>query len=238
MNLLFIVFAFAGLLEVSITGLSTVWFWPFILIAISLIGVSFWKMFESMSLSLIALSWAIIFVYFLSLSQNQIFSHSIIVISSVALYGLARSFLVKNLIYGVSLSFLIFLGTIFSLLRIQYLDNLSLFKIVPLVFLSTYFLFFISEKLMLPSAELPIKIRLSVFSFGVAFFISELYIIFSSFPFTFFAIDFMLFIAYYTLWDMTMRYFSRSFTKRSLFGNIIWFIISVVLILFSIFLFY
>lgn len=184
------------------------------------------------------MSWAILSSYFLSLTQNLFFTQSIILISSVALYALARTFSTKRLMYGISLTFLIFIGVVFSLLRAQYLYNFSLVEIVPIVFLFIYFLFFISQKLILPTAELPLKIRLSVFSFGVAFFISELYIVFSSFPFTYFAIDFMLFIAYYTLWDMTMKYFSQSFTKRSLVGNIIWFLISFILILLSVFVFH
>lgn len=238
MNLFLIALAFAGIMEASFVALSASWFWLCAFAAIFLVGISFWRIFESMSLLLIALSWAMVSFYFLSLSQSHSFSQFVIAVSSIALYGLARTFSAKNPIFGVSLSFLVFLGSIFSLLRIQLLLNVSLLEIVPLVFILTFFLFFISEKLMLSTAELPLKIRLSVFSFGVAFFISELYVVFSSFPFTIFAIDFMLFIAYYTLWDMTMRYFSRSFTKRSLVGNILWFVFSFILILLSVLLFH
>ncbi len=238
MNFVFITLAFATIMEVVSTVLPTVWFWPLVFFSVIFVSVSFWRIFESMSITLIAMSWAILSSYFLSLTQNLFFTQSIILISSVALYALARTFSTKRLMYGISLTFLIFIGVVFSLLRAQYLYNFSLVEIVPIVFLFIYFLFFISQKLILPTAELPLKIRLSVFSFGVAFFISELYIVFSSFPFTYFAIDFMLFIAYYTLWDMTMKYFSQSFTKRSLVGNIIWFLISFILILLSVFVFH
>lgn len=238
MNLFLIALAFAGIMEASSVALSASWFWLGAFVAVFFVGASFWRIFASMSLSLIALSWAMASFYFLSLSQSPSFSQFVIIVSSVALYGLARTFSAKNPVFGVSLSFLIFLGSIFSLLRIQLLLGVSLLEIVPLVFISTFFLFFISEKLMLSTAELPLKIRLSVFSFGAAIFISELYVVFSSLPFTIFAIDFMLFIAYYTLWDMTMRYFSQSFTKRSLIGNITWFVFSFILILLSVLLFH
>lgn len=238
MNLFLIALVFSGLLEIALASSSVLWFWLCVFAAVFFVGIGFWRVFASLSLSLLALFWTSLSSYFLFLSKDASFSQFIIVISGVGLYGLARTFPIKKFVFSISLSFLIFLGFIFSLLRLQLLLNVSLLEIVPLVFILTFFLFFISERLVLPTAELPLKIRLSVFSFGVSFFISELYVVFSSLPFTIFAIDFMLFIVYYTLWDMTMRYFSRSFTKRSLIGNILWLVLSFALILLSVLLFY
>ena len=106
---------------------------------------------------------------------------------------------------------------IFSLLfAYRSFYDLSFLVALLIIFLSSFLIFFSSIAGVL-NLQLTLKIRLFYFSVIVAIVISELYWMMIKFPFDFFTSGFILFLIYYAVWDISIRYFANNLTKKSVY---------------------
>mgnify|MGYP001584083587 CR=1 FL=1 len=96
--------------------------------------------------------------------------------------------------------------------------HLPLWALAPAVGAGAAALFFASQTLML-ELGFWLKLRLALLSFVAGLVMAESFWMFSQLPFHVVNIDFLLGIVYYTLWNVTHRYFSLEFTKRSLWAS-------------------
>ena len=97
------------------------------------------------------------------------------------------------------------------------LYGVSLWFALSITFLSSFSIFFSSIASVL-NLDLSLKVRLFYFSLIVGIVISELYWLMTKFPFNFLTSGFVVFLVYYAIWDISIRYFASSLTKRSVYA--------------------
>ncbi|HEY4518816.1 MAG TPA: hypothetical protein VJK01_00445 [Candidatus Paceibacterota bacterium] len=185
-------------------------------------------------------------ILFLTVSQNLIFSQIAVLISSAIFYALASGYSGRNPDVampfdssaevltkaealrggGVALiSFIEFFAIVFLALVYQTMAAVSGWVTGPIIFAAASLLFFSSIYLVLDLRG-ALLIRLLLFSFLAGFAVTEFYFALSLLPFNLPSIDFLVFIIYYGLWDISSRYFSERLTKKAL-------LIDIALVIFS-----
>jgi len=132
--------------------------------------------------------------------------------------------------YLIIISFLELLLIFSTLFAYNSLYGVSLWVALLITFLASFTIFFSSISSVL-SLDLSLKVRLFYFSLIVAIVISELYWLMTKFPFNFITSGFVVFLVYYAIWDISIRYFASSLTKRSVYA-ILLFLLFILLIIF------
>ncbi len=117
----------------------------------------------------------------------------------------------------VVFSFLSFLVLSFLALAVQVSSHPPVWTLLAFVGSISALLFFLSHTLIL-ELGFWLKFRLAWFSAVIGILMAEFYWVLSQLPLDIVNIDFLLGIVYYTLWDISHRYLSLRFTKRSLVG--------------------
>ncbi|MEK7452815.1 MAG: hypothetical protein AAB614_01120 [Patescibacteria group bacterium] len=96
------------------------------------------------------------------------------------------------------------------------------------MFIASFLIFFSSISFVLKLA-FALKFRLFIFSLVAALIISESYWLISKLPLNFVTSGFVIFVIYYAIWDITIRYFAGNLTKKS-----IYFILALLVLTLSI----
>src|SRR3989344_4324741 len=164
-------------------------------------------------------------VLFLAVSQNLIFSQIAVLISSIIFYALTSGYSGRNQSAAALISFIEFFAIVFLALVYQTIAAVSGWVTGPIIFVAASLLFFSSIYLVLDLRG-ALLIRLLLFSFLAGFAVTEFYFALSLLPFNLPSIDFLVFIIYYGLWDISSRYFSERLTKKAL-------LIDIALVIFS-----
>jgi hypothetical protein len=163
------------------------------------------------------------------LIQNFQIKQIIIIFLSFCFYFLFKPNIKKSYLILISFSELLL---IFSLLfAYSSFYNLSLWMALLIIFISSFSIFFSSIAGVL-NLQLTLKIRLFYFSAIVAIVISELYWLMIKFPFDFFTSGFILFLIYYAIWDISIRYFANNLTKKSIYLTLTLLFIILILVFF------
>ncbi len=140
--------------------------------------------------------------------------HFIALISSLAFYLLFNPKVKKS--HLIIISFAQFILAVSILFTFHALYGIPYWLILPLVFLLSFSLFFSSSSAVL-KLTFPLKLRLFYFSIILGIVMLEFYWLVSKLPFNFITAGFIVFLVYYTIWDITIRYFSGSLTKKSMY---------------------
>lgn len=149
--------------------------------------------------------------------------HFITIVSSLAFYLLFNSAIKKS--HLIIISFTQFVVAISVLFAYHDLYDLSYWLTLLFVFLLSFSLFFSSSSSVL-RLSFSLKLRLFYFSLILGVVMLEFYWMISKLPFNFITSGFIVFLIYYAIWDITIRYFSGSLTKKS-----IYFVVSFLLLI-------
>lgn len=206
------------------------YFWLLTLSAFVLSLYAVWRVpletsLERFSFLILTIPLVLVGIFLLGISQSIIFSQAIILSASLIFYALAAGYPARNTSIAALVSFVEFLVIVFLILAYQMTSAASGWVIGPIVFVSAFSLFFASISLTVNTAGTLI-IRLLYFSLLAGFAVTEFYFALARLPFNLPSIDFLVFIIYYGLWDVSLRYFSQRLTKKIL-------LFDVLLILFS-----
>lgn len=147
------------------------------------------------------------------ISQDPQIRHLATFISFLAFYFLFELNFKKS--YLIIIAFLEFLLMSFIMFIFHSLYEMPFFVSFISIFITSFLLFFSSINGIL-KLGLKLKFRLFYFSLILAVVISEFFWIFTKFPYNFVTSGFLLFLIYYIIWDLTIRYFASSLTKRTL----------------------
>lgn len=171
----------------------------------------------------------LIVVSLLSVSRNIIFSQIIISVASLIFYALASGYLARNTVAAALVFFVELLAIVFLMLAHQTALAVSGWVIGLLLFVVVFALFFFS---IFSAVDLkkPLMIRLLYFSLLAGIIVTEFYFALSRLPFNLPSIDFLVFIIYYGLWDISLRYFSLRLTKNILLFDVLLVLLSFVFI--------
>src|SRR3989344_3465077 len=230
-------FVFLALLEGAVF-LSGGYFWLAALGALVFSSSIVWRAaaVKKQAFLVLAVLSALPAVLFLTLSQNLIFSQIAVLISSIIFYALTSGYSGRNPDVAVPsealreggaalISFIEFFAIVFLALVYQTMAAVSGWVTGPIIFVAASLLFFSSIYLVLDLRG-ALLIRLLLFSFLAGFAVTEFYFALSLLPFNLPSIDFLVFIIYYGLWDISSRYFSERLTKKAL-------LIDIALVIFS-----
>jgi len=185
-----------------------------------------WYYSQRVSFSVIALLHGVVASLFLSLFQNGVPAQIIAIISAGIFFLFLSLIEARRPRALVLVSFYEFLAFFFLLLSYRLYFETPLWLLGFSAFLFILSLFSSSLSIML-EVGLWLRVRLFAFSIVVAAIMTELFLVFGNLSLHPVNIDFLLFFVYYTLWDITLRYFAVRFTKQSL-------VISIALLLFGI----
>ena len=163
---------------------------------------------------------SLVAVLLLGVSRNIIFSQAVVLSASLIFYALASGYLARNISALSVVSFVELFAVVFLALIYQTASAASGWVTGPMVFIAASLLFFLSIYLTIDPRG-PLMIRLLFFSFLAGLVTAEFYLALSHLPFNLPSIDFLVFIIYYGLWDISSRYFSRRLTKKALLFNIL-----------------
>ena len=150
----------------------------------------------------------------LNLFQNTQAQQIVIFASTLAFYFLLNTRLNKSLI--IIISFFEMLLASSAVFAYSSLYDLSSFLILAIIFFLTFLIFFSSISSVL-NLELFLKFRLFYFSLMLGIIITEFYWVLTKFPFNFITSGFILFIVYYIVWEITVRYFANTLSKKSIY---------------------
>lgn len=224
-----VIFLFLLELSISVAG-NYSWFFGLGAVVVSLIGI--WRVNrQRISLPVVFFS-SLLSILFLNLSHDFLATQFIVIAASVLFSVILYIYSKRLFLPIIFIDFLIFLVGIFLALIYQTANNSSQLSIGLVVFFFSTLLFFSSICFLLGN-NTKFVLRLLLFSLAVGFIIMEFYFALSSLPFNFASIDFLVFIIYYVLWDLTRRYFSRQLTKKSLIVDICAILISFIAIFLS-----
>ena len=175
---------------------------------------------------------SLIAVLLLGVSRNTIFSQAVVLSASFIFYALASGYLARNISALSVVSFIELFAVVFLALVYQTASAASGWVTGPMVFIAASLLFFLSIYLAIdPRGSL--MTRLLFFSFLAGLVTAEFYLALSRLPFNLPSIDFLVFIIYYGLWDVSSRYFSRRLTKKALLFNILLIVFSYAAVFIS-----
>ena len=152
----------------------------------------------------------------LNLLSEKDAKHLTAVLFSFFAYLLFKSIPKKSHIIIISF-FEFLLGA--SLLFVFLLSGADVFLSESILFFLMFFLsfsLFFSSILSVLKLELFLKIRLFNFSVIVGILMVEFFWILLKFPFNFLTSGFILFLIYYVICDITIRYFANNLTKKSI----------------------
>ncbi|MBI3671456.1 hypothetical protein HY249_01525 [Candidatus Azambacteria bacterium] len=152
----------------------------------------------------------------------------IIAIASVFIFYLLFSSKIKKS-HIIIISFIESLLAFSLIFSYQEFYELSNWLVFPIVFFSSLVMFFASISAVLKLA-FPLKMRLFYFSFTQAFILTEFYWVIFKMPLNFLTSGFILFVIYYSIWDITIRYFAGNLTKKSLRSTAFFLLLILVLI--------
>ena len=221
---------FLVLLE-SAVFLTGGYFWLSALGALALSFYVIWRVdfVKKSAFLVLAALLVLIAVSLLSVSRNIIFSQIIISVASLIFYALASGYLARNTAAAALVSFVELLAVVFLLLAHQAASAVSGWVVGPLLFVVVFALFFFSIFSAIDFKK-PLMIRLLCFSLLAGIIVTEFYFALSRLPFNLLSIDFLVFIIYYGLWDISLRYFSLRLTKNILLFDVLLVLLSFVFI--------
>lgn len=174
-----------------------------------------WYCSQRVSFSVIALLHGVVASLFLSLFQSGVPAQIVSIVSAGVFFIFLSAIDTRRPRTLVLISFYEFLMFFFLMLSYQMYFEVSAWVLALSSFLFILSLFSASLSVML-EVGLWLRVRLFTFSVVVAAIMAELYLVFGKLSLHPVNIDFLLFFVYYTLWDVTLRYFSVRFTKQSL----------------------
>lgn len=178
-----------------------------------------WYCSQRVSISVIALLHGVVASLFLSLFQSGIPAQVVSFVSTGVFFALMSAIDARRPRAIVLVSFYEFLMFFFLMLSYQVYFNTSAWTLAISSFLFILSLFSASLSVML-EVGLWLRVRMFAFSIVIAAIMAELYLVLGKLSLHPINIDFLLFFIYYTLWDVTLRYFSVRFTKKALFVSI------------------
>lgn len=208
---------FLALLELSVSiAESYFWLFAFGALLVSLAGA--WRADRKAAMLIIAFFISLLSVLFLNISRNFLFHQAIIIIAALMLYAILTAYIRRRLTLVVFSSFVVFMAGTLLMLIYQMTGAVSWWSVASFIFILSSFLFFSTIRLLI-GGDARFLLRLFCFSLAVGFIMAEFYSALSALPFNLASIDFLVFIIYYGLWDLSLRYFSRRLTKKSLLLN-------------------
>ena len=204
-----LVFLIASETFVYVNGFFWLFFTALFLFSLS----SSWYKLKKPNLVILTLFIPIIEFALFYISQDSQIRHLAAFVSFLAFYFLFELTFKKS--YLIIIAFLEFLLMSFIMFVFHPLYEIPFFVSFMLIFITSFLLFFSSINGIL-KLGLKLKFRLFYFSLILAIVISEFFWIFTKFPYNFVTSGFLLFLIYYIIWDLTIRYFASSLTKRTL----------------------
>lgn len=205
---------FLALLELSVS-IAESYFWLFALGALLVSLAGAWRADRKAAVLVIAFFISLLSVLFLDISRNFIFHQAVIITAALMLYAVFAAYIQRKLTFIVFSSFAVFMAGTFLMLIYQMTSAISWWIVAPFIFLLSFFLFFSTIRLLIGD-DARFLLRLFCFSLAAGFIIAEFYFALSALPFNLISIDFLIFIIYYGLWNLSSRYFSERLTKKSL----------------------
>ena len=224
---------FSALLELIVFFHGS-YFWPAALGVLAFSSYVGWRAVsvKKSAFLVLAVLLSLSAVLLLGVSRNIIFSQAVVLSASLIFYALASGYLVRNISALSVVSFVELFAVVFLALVYQTASAASGWVTGPMVFIAASLLFFLSIYLTIDPRG-PLMIRLLFFSFLAGLVTAEFYLALSHLPFNLPSIDFLVFIIYYGLWDVSSRYFSRRLTKKALLFNILLIVFSYAAVFLS-----
>ncbi len=195
--------------------------------------------------------YSLFFSWFFTKKASLVSMISLIPIIQISLFSILQSFQVKQILVAfftlafyalfnlktkipliILVSFVEILLSFIILFAYNLIYEVSDILMVLSVFASS-FIIFISSISSILKLKLFLKFRLFYFSLIAGLIVSQLYWILIKFPFNFITASFMLFLIYYVLWEITVRYFVNTLTKKSIY-ILISFLVLILTVIFII----
>ncbi len=163
----------------------------------------------------------------LQIISNPTLKHITTAIASAVVYILFSKRVNKSFL--IILSFFEFFVISSFLFAVEFLEKIDKLSASFFSFLLVFFMFYSSIAGVL-RLRFEDKFRLFVFSFLTGLILAEFFWIIIKFPFNFVTAGFMLFLVYYLIWDVTIRYFAGSLTKKAAYFSILFFLLILAFI--------